>query len=139
MRKASFPSLAGLGLVALAAIGSAAAQDVSPHRKAGWWKMDSQMGGRSFARNLCLDATSDIRNNIFKQPGCTMDVQKVAGGYSYKKTCQGEPTTTGTAMGDFNSAYTIIEQRGSVKLTTGAKWIGSCPAGHKADEMWMSR
>ena len=36
--------------------------------------------------------------------GCTMEATKIAGGYRYKKICRGE-TTTGTAIGDFNSAY----------------------------------
>jgi hypothetical protein len=45
--------------------------------------------------------------------------------------------TTGTAIGDFNSAYAITETRGSSTIHTDARWMGACPAGHHADEMWM--
>ncbi len=120
------------------ALGVAVAQD-APQRKAGWWKMDSQVtGGRTLSRNLCLDATSDARNNIFRsQPGCSMTAQRITGGYSYKKVCGGE-TTSGTAVGDFNSAYKISESQGSMHVTTDAHWMGACPVGKRADEMWMT-
>ncbi len=125
-----------IGCILSLAAGAATAQD-APQRKAGWWKMDSQLaGGRSFSRNLCLDATSDARRNLFSsQPGCAMTAQRIAGGYSYKKVCDGE-TTTGTAIGDFNSAYKISESRGSMRVSTDAHWMGPCPGGKKADEMW---
>ena len=89
------------------------------------------------ARNLCLDATSDIRNNVLKPiNGCTMTAQKLPNGYQYKKVCGGE-VTTGTAIGDFNSNYTINESLGSTKIETDARWMGACPAGRHADQMWM--
>ncbi len=110
-----------------------------PHRKAGWWQMTMHMpGGRTMARNLCLDATSDIRNNVLKpQDGCTMTADRLPNGYKYKKACQGE-VTTGTAIGDFNNAYTIVETSGSMTIQTNARWMGACPSSHHADEMWMS-
>ena len=115
---------------------TASAQE-APQRKAGWWKMDAHLpGGRVMSRNLCLDATSDARNNIFKaRPGCTMTASKVAGGWAYKRTCDGE-TTTGTAIGDFGSAYKIEESQGAVHVSTDAQWMGACPAGRKTDELW---
>ena len=124
-------------IVGLIAAGATASDDV-PHRKAGWWEMTMHLpGGRTMVRNLCLDATSDIRNNILKpRDGCTMDATKIAGGYSYKKVCGGE-TTTGTAIGDFNSAYTIEESNGSMQIRTDARWMGACPAGRQADQMWF--
>jgi hypothetical protein len=137
MRKTCLWEAAGLGLIAMMIINCAMAQDISPQRKAGWWEMDSQIGRQSFRRNLCLDATSDSRNNIFKQPGCTMTAQRIPGGYSYRKVC-GIETTTGTAIGNFSSSYTIIERRGTMEVITKAQWMGNCPAGHKADEMWIS-
>jgi len=119
------------------AAGATASDDV-PHRKVGWWQMTMHLpGAGTMVRNLCLDATSDIRNNILKpRDGCTMDATKIAGGYSYKKVCSGE-TTTGTATGDFNSAYKIEESNGSMQIRTDARWMGACPAGHRADEMWL--
>ena len=117
-------------------IGTASAQD-SPQRKAGWWKMDAHLpSGQVLSRNLCLDATSDTRRNIFNaRPGCTMTANKVAGGYSYTRTCGGE-TTKGTALGDFNSAYKIEESQGTMHINTDAHWMGSCPAGRRVDEIW---
>jgi hypothetical protein len=124
-------------MMGLIAAGATASDDV-PHRKAGWWQMTMHVpGGGTMVRNLCLDATSDIRNNILKpREGCTMDATKIAGGYSYKKVCGGE-TTTGTAIGDFNSAYKIEESKGSMHVRTDALWMGACPAGHQADQMWL--
>ena len=86
-------------------LSAATAPNDIPHRKAGWWQMTMHMpGGRTMARNLCLDANSDIRNNVLKpQDGCTMTADRLPNGYKYKKACQGE-VTTGTAIGDFNSA-----------------------------------
>ncbi|HWA62250.1 MAG TPA: DUF3617 family protein [Caulobacteraceae bacterium] len=109
-----------------------------PRRKAGWWQMTMHLpGGRTMARNLCLDATSDIRNNVLKPTnGCTMTAERLPNGYSYRKTCGGE-VTTGTAVGDFNRAYAITEARGRTTIQTDARWMGACPAGHHADEMWM--
>ena len=109
-----------------------------PHRKAGWWQMKMHLpGGSSMLRNLCLDATSDIRNNVLKPSnGCTMSAERLPNGYKYKKIC-GSEVTTGTAIGDFNSAYTITEARGSLTIHTDARWMGACPTGHRADEMWM--
>ncbi len=109
-----------------------------PHRKAGWWQMTMHLpGGRTMARNLCLDATSDIRNNVLKPAGgCTMSAQRLPNGYTYRKVCGGE-VTTGSAIGDFNSAYAIHELRGAMTIQTDARWMGACPAGRHADEMWM--
>lgn len=125
---------AALGFALLAAAGPT---DI-PHRKAGWWQMTMHLpGGRTMARNLCLDATSDIRNNVMKPgAGCTMNAVKIPGGYSYKKTCGGQ-TTAGSAIGDFNRAYKITESQGAMHIQTDARWMGACPAGRKADEMWM--
>jgi hypothetical protein len=134
-RKRTLAPWIALCLAALA-VCPASAQE-APQRKAGWWKMDAHLpGGRVMSRNLCLDATSDARHNIFKaQPGCTMTASKVAGGYSYKRVCDGK-TVTGTAIGDFNSAYKIEESQGGMHITTDAQWMGACPAGRSADELW---
>ena len=122
----------------LIASGVTASDDV-PHRKAGWWQMTMHLpGGSTLVRNLCLDATSDIRNNVLKPAnGCTMDATRIPGGYTYKKVCR-DATTTGTAVGDFNSAYKIDESQGATQIHTDARWMGACPAGHKADEMWLN-
>ena len=94
-------------------------------------------GGHTMARNLCLDATSDIRNNVLKPThGCTMAAQALPNGYKYRKVC-GSEVTTGTAMGDFNSAYAIDESGGGMTIHTDARWMGACPTGRHADEMWM--
>src|SRR5580692_8802294 len=97
-----------------------------PHRKAGWWQMTMHLpGGRTMARNLCLDATSDIRNNVLKPGnGCTMAAQKLPNGYKYRKVC-GSQVTTGAATGDFNSAYAIDESQGSMTIHTDARWMGA--------------
>lgn len=130
-----------LGLVPLIGaavlLSAAAAPNDIPHRKAGWWQLSTQMpGGRTMARNLCLDATSDIRNNVLKPiDGCTMTAEKLPTGYKYRKAC-GAEVTTGSAVGDFNSAYTITEARGARSVKTEAKWMGTCPPPHHADEMW---
>lgn len=132
----------GLFLVLSVAAGillsAAATPGDIPHRKAGWWQMTMHLpGGRTMARNLCLDATSDIRNNVLRPSnGCTMTAERLPNGYKYKKAC-GSEVTTGTAIGDFNSAYAITEARGSSTIQTDARWMGACPAGHHADEMWM--
>ena len=120
------------------AVSAATTANDIPHRKAGWWQMTMQLpGGRTMARNLCLDATSDIRNNVLKPAnGCTMAAQTLPNGYKYRKVCGGE-VTTGTAIGDFNSAYAINESRGGTTIQTDARWMGACPAGHHTDELWM--
>jgi Protein of unknown function (DUF3617) len=125
-------------LLATAGLAMAATPAGIPHRKAGWWQMTVHLpGGRTMVRNLCLDAESDIRNNILKpEDGCTINVTPVPGGYGYRKTC-GTQVTTGSATGDFNSAYTIHETRGSTSIDTDARWNGQCPAGKKPDEMWF--
>lgn len=130
-----------IGLVAAASLiaaGATASNDV-PHRKAGWWQMTMHLPtGGTTVRNLCLDATSDVRNNVLKpSPGCTMNATSIPGGYSYKKVCGGE-TTVGTAIGDFDSAYKIEESAGGMQIKTDARWMGACPAGHKVDEMWLN-
>lgn len=119
-------------------ISAAAAPTEIPHRKTGWWQMTMHLpGGRTMARNLCLDATSDIRNNVLKPTaGCAMSAERLPNGYKYKKVC-GSEVTNGTAVGDFNSAYAITEARGSTTIHTDARWMGACPAGHRADDMWM--
>ena len=128
------------GFVLLSAAGLAlggSAPDV-PHRRAGWWQMTMHLpGGKTMVRNLCLDATSDIRNNVLEpKDGCTVSAARVSGGYTYRKTC-GAQVTTGSAIGDFDSAYTINETRGNVSIETDARWNGQCPAGRKPDEMWF--
>ena len=122
---------------ALLMTAAATANDI-PHRKAGWWQMTAHLpGGHTMARNLCLDATSDVRNNVLKPTnGCTMTAQRLPNGYAYRKVC-GSEVTTGRAIGDFNSAYAIDESRGSMAIHTDARWMGVCPTGRKADEMWM--
>ena len=78
-------------------------------------------------RYLCLDAAFDSRHSVLaKQEGCTQTVETVAGGYSFKKTCGGQ-TTTGTAIGDFHTAYKITEQRGPARVQTAARWAGAAP------------
>ena len=133
----------GLAIVLSVAIGllvsaAVAAPNDIPRRKAGWWQMTMRLpGGRTMVRNLCLDATSDVRNNVLSPTnGCTMTAQRLPNGYSYRKVCGGQ-VTTGAAIGDFNSAYTIRESRGGVTVQTDARWNGGCPAGRHADEMWM--
>ena len=125
---------AAAGIVVTAA---AAGPAVIPHRKAGWWQMQMHLpGGRMMARNVCLDGTSDIRNNVLKPAdGCTMDARSLSNGYTYRKVC-GSEVTTGSATGDFDRAYTIKESRGSRTILTDAKWMGACPSGHHPDEMW---
>ena len=125
-------------IILLAGAGSAVAAAPAdiPHRKAGWWEMSMHLpGGRTMVRNLCLDATSDIRHNVLKPAnGCTMDARRLPNGYSYRKTC-GSEVTTGSAVGDFNSAYRISETRGRMSVQTDARWKGACPAGKSADQM----
>ena len=88
-------------------------------------------------RHLCLDAAFDSRHSVLaKQEGCTQTVETVAGGYSFKKACGGQ-TTTGTAIGDFHTAYKITEQRGPARVQTAARWAGACPAGRKPGDMQM--
>ena len=64
-----------------------------------------------------------------------MTAQHIGGGYSYKRVCDGK-TITGTAIGDFNSAYKIQESQGAMHINTDARWMGACPAGRKVDELW---
>jgi hypothetical protein len=127
-----------LATILVMAGGGAQTEIAAPHRKAGWWQMAAHRpNGAVMTRNLCLDAASDIRNSPFTgHPGCTMEAQKVPGGYAYQRTC-GAESTSGTAIGDFNSAYKITEKRGAMQIQTDARWMGACPAGHKPDEMWM--
>jgi hypothetical protein len=117
---------------------SASAQVAEPHRQAGWWEMAAHLpNGTTMTRYLCLDAAFDSRHSVLaKQEGCTPTVEAVTGGYSFKKTCGGE-TTTGTAIGDFNSAYKITEQRGSASIQTDARLAGACPAGRKPGDMQL--
>ena len=120
------------------AVSAASSPTDIPHRKAGWWQMTMHLpGGRTMVRNLCLDATSDIRNDVLKPTnGCTMAAENLPNGYKYRKVC-GNEVTTGTAIGDFNSAYTINESRGRTSIQTDARWMGECPAGRHPDEAWM--
>ena len=130
--------IVAVSLLAGAWLSVAAAPADIPHRKAGWWEMSMHLpGGRVMVRNLCLDATSDIRNNVLAPAdGCTMDAKRLPNGYSYRKMC-GSEVTTGSAIGDFNSNYKISETRGRMSVQTDARWKGPCPAGKKADQMWM--
>ena len=136
MRRAVAVSRVCVVLVALAA--GASAQVAEPHRKAGWWEMAAHLpNGTTMTRYLCLDAAFDSRHSVLaKQEGCSQTVEAVAGGYSFKKTCGGE-TTTGTAIGDFNAAYKITEQRGAARIQTDARLVGACPAGRKPGDMQM--
>ncbi len=118
MRRSVIVSRLCMVLVVIAA--GASAQVAEPHRKAGWWEMAAHLpNGTTMTRYLCLDAAFDSRHSVLaKQEGCT-------------------ETTTGTAIGDFNSAYKITEQRGPARIQTDARLAGACPAGRKPGDMQM--
>lgn len=130
--------VSGICVTLIALAGAALAQVTQPHRKAGWWEMAAHLpNGTTMTRYLCLDATFDARHPVMaQQGGCTQTVEAVAGGYAFKKSCDGV-VTSGTAIGDFNSSYRITEQRGSTKIQTDARWVGACPAGRKPGDMQM--
>ncbi len=136
MRRSVIVSRLCLTLAVVAA--GASAQVAEPHRKAGWWEMSAHLpGGTTMTRYLCVDAGFDSRHSMLAtQEGCTQTVEAVAGGVAYRKTCKGE-TTTGTAIGDFNAAYKITEQRGATHIQTDARLVGACPAGRKPGDMQM--
>ncbi len=120
------------------AAGSVVAQVANPSRKVGWWQMAAHLPhGTTMTRNLCLDRDWDARHPVFgAKAGCTMTGRTIAGGFAYQKSCGGE-TTNGTAIGNFNSAYKITEQRGSIQIHTDSRWMGACPAGRKPGELWF--
>ena len=127
-----------VGVTAALLVASAFAQIAAPARKPGWWQLASHLpNGSTLTRYLCLDAATDAAHSIFNsRTGCLPTVRKVTGGYSFTKSCDGADTT-GTAVGDFNVAYTITESRGPAKVTTDARWMGPCPAGRKPGEVLM--
>lgn len=138
-RKISLSALSLLAALSAGAIAASAATDVAaPQRKAGWWQMSAHLpNGSTMTRYLCLDATSDARHSVLEaKEGCTMTAQKIAGGYSFQNACAGG-ATSGTAIGDFNSAYKISEQKGSAHMETDATWMGACPAGRKPGDMLL--
>ncbi len=127
-----------LCVLLVAAAAGASAQVAEPHRKAGWWEMAAHLpNGTTMTRYLCLDAGFDTRHSVLaKQEGCTQTVKAVAGGYSFEKSCAGQKSS-GTAIGDFDSACKITEQHGSDRIQTDARWLGACPAGRKPGDMQM--
>ena len=169
-------SVSAVGLLALAACGkktetaaatgeakpaaaaAPAAMTGPPQRKAGLWTQTIATAGMNQTMKMCLDADTDAKMTVWGQAmgknACSKNsFGPVPGGWKFDSVCDmgsgGVITSTGTATGDFNSAYTVkvsstttgatmAQANGNHEMTLTAKWEGPCPAGLKGGDVQIS-
>lgn len=130
----------------------------TPTRKPGLWKQTATIEGMpmSTSAELCLDEQADKEMALWSQQGVRSNCSKndvtanPDGTWTFNSVCDQEGgiriTTTGTAMGDFQSSYTVraesttigapIEQlNGTRVVTIQSEWLGACPAGMKPGDL----
>jgi hypothetical protein len=130
----------------------------APHRKAGLWTQTMSTAGMKQVVKMCLDADTESKMTVWgqqvgKNPCSKNVITPVPGGMKFESECDlgegGHMVSTGTATGDFNSAYTVkvsstttgaqmAQANGSHEMTMEGKYEGACPAGMKGGDMQMS-
>jgi hypothetical protein len=152
MRVSTLVIMAAAATVAL----PAAAQIAAPQRKPGFWEQTMTMtGGRAMKSQICTDAAVEKSMSAFgqnmAQSTCSKNqIRKTPTGFAFDSTCKvgsSVVNSTGTATGDFNSAYVVdvsskstppmVPGKGETHMKIAAKWLGPCPAGRKAGDMVM--
>lgn len=143
--------IAGFTFVATQAFAAPAA----PPRKPGLWSQTIATGSaRPMTMKLCIDAATNAKISAFgsQAPASRQSTSPIPGGWRFQSVCDmgpgGKMTSSGTATGDFNSAYTVKATtvttgaahpggNGTHNMTMTAKWEGACPAGMKGGDMTM--
>lgn len=122
-----------------------------PKPRQGLWESSMKMAGpqpMTVSSNICLDEAmlkDDAWLNGAKDGAagaCTQSFNGTAGGYAFQSTCKfGDRTvtSTGSASGDFDKAYTVtmVSKMSPVPegmpaettMTINANWLGPCPPG----------
>ncbi len=129
-----------------------------PHRKPGLWTQTLNTAGMKQVTKMCLDAETESKVTLWgqqtKEDLCAKNtITPVPGGMKFESECDmgegGHMVSTGTATGDFNSAYTVKvsstttgakmpEANGTHEILMEGKYEGACPAGMKGGDMQMS-
>lgn len=141
-----------------AAVGAtpAVAPPTRPVRKPGLWEVSSSVEGIDAVQTvrLCLDEATDAELALAgaQAPGgCrTEQTREADGSWRFSAACDmgsgGRTTTSGSASGDFTSAYEVRaetttegaatpQMNGVRKLTARAAWRGRCPAEMKPGDV----
>lgn len=128
-----------------------------PKRKPGLWAQTMNTAGMKQVVKLCLDADTEAKMSVWGQDMsksmCSKSViTPVQGGMQFASECDmgemGHVSSTGTAIGDFNSSYTVkisstttgskmAQANGHHEMTMDATYQGACPAGMKGGDMKM--
>jgi hypothetical protein len=154
-KKSAEPAKTGEAASATAVASAPTAPSAPPHRKAGLWSQTLNTGGMHQTTKICLDADTDAKLTLWGQAvgkdACAKNaVTPTAGGWAFESECDlgsgGRIVSKGTAIGDFNSAYTVKvsstttgasmgEANGAHEMQLDAKWEGPCPAGMKGGDV----
>jgi hypothetical protein len=123
-----------------------------PHLRAGLWRtsVTTNVGpGLSMTGELCLDASNEdaafsSNGHGFSKDCDPVQYQTAPGGFGFNTVChlgKRTVTTSGTANGDFKTAYTVALTTRMDPAPSGlpnqmttsirARWEGPCPAGTK--------
>lgn len=125
-----------IAIAVLGSLGDACLAQTELHRKPGMWETTMNLAGKDVKTQMCVDAATDAKISVLGQQttsekcGHPTTVQKIDGGYSFSNTC-GDHTTSGTAIGDFNSAYKVTIDAGKTHMVMDSRWLGPCPPGRK--------
>jgi hypothetical protein len=131
-------AVCGIGILTA----TAWAQIAAPQRKAGMWETVMHIQGHDMSTQLCIDAATEAKMSVFGQQaqtescGGATGVEKIPGGYAFHGACKGRETS-GTAIGDFNSAYKVTIDSGKTHMSMDSRWLGPCPAGRRPGDMVM--
>jgi hypothetical protein len=129
-----------------------------PKRKPGLWAQTISSQGVHQISKICLDAATDAKMTAWGQAigqgACSKNVvTPIPGGWRFEAVCPlgagGTSTTTGEAIGDFNSKYVIKaktvttgssmpQANGEHAMEMTATWNGPCPAGVRPGDIQMS-
>ena len=126
-----------------------------PKRRPGLWKQTINGSGMTQVSKLCLDEAAEAKLAIWgaqtgKNVCAEQEVHPAAGGWAFHSRCDmggaGTVTSDGTAMGDFNTSYTVQIQsvttgaaahqmNGPHKISISSEWQGPCPSGMTPGDM----
>lgn len=157
-QKKGEPAKTGEAANVSAAAATSDAPLAPPHRKPGLWTQTMNTAGMKQVTKMCLGADTESKMTIWGQQTAKDACEKstvtpVPGGMKFESTCDmgegGRMVSTGTATGDFNSAYTVkvsstttgakmAQANGVHEILMEGKYEGPCPAGMKSGDMQMS-
>ena len=129
-----------------------------PKRKPGLWTQTVSTRGVNQVSKICIDAATDAQMSAWGAAAgkdmCSKNViSPTAGGWKFEAVCGmgqgGTSSTTGEAIGDFNSKYVVKattvtsgssmpQANGTHAMELTATWEGPCPAGMKPGDMTMT-